>query len=157
MYQYVHPNNLPSMILLSLLLDTRRLIAVRVTGLSVIRSRLITLSVIRSRLLGSRLLRPRLIGSRLVRSRVVRSRVVRSRVIRPRVTGLRVIRSRILVTLRCKFPLFSCVLASIDISKGIFQRKSPLVEIVNVHRLCKTVILDSIDRRSIHHDNIYRL
>lgn len=131
------------MILLSLLLDTRRLLTVRVIGLSVARSR-----VIRPRLIRSMLIRSSLIGSSLIRPRMIRSRVIRSRVIR----------SRTLVALGPKFPLSStCICTSIDISKGIFQRKCFLVEIINVHRLCKTVILDSIDGRSIHHDNIHRL
>lgn len=125
------------MILLSLLLDTRRLLTVRVTRLGMIRSR-----AIRSRLIRSNMIRSRVIGSRMMRSRVIR---------------LSMVRSRPLVALGRRFPLSMCVCTSIDISKGIFKCKSPLVEIINVHRLCKTVILDSIDRRSIHHDNIHRL
>lgn len=151
------------MILLSLLLDTRRLLTVRVIGLSVVRSIVTRLSVVRSRVIRPRLIRSMLIRSSLVRPRMIRSslirpRMIRSRVVRWRVIRSRVIRSRTLVALGPKFPLSStCVCTSIDISKGIFQRKCLLAEIINVHRLCKTVVLDSIDRRSIHHDNIHHL
>lgn len=120
--------------------------------------RIIGLRGIRLRVMMLRMIRSRLIRSSVIRSSMIRSWLIRSRVIRSRVTGSRVIRSRILVHFECRFPLWStCVCTSIDIRKEILQRKCLLAEIINVHRLYKSVILGGMDGGSIHHDNIYRL